>query len=164
MINYERNSNPKYYEEHCGEANCGSYALNLQGWYDPEGYFCHVYDCEYPDDAMGILYESGYDEDEINRLYADILVEGILEEFDGELRQVDWRESIEDNEELIAFRTFAICEDDEGEYFHYDFHFKVFRDGKWMEKHGSYAVQECDEDEWGNYNSKTYYFAHKLIA
>lgn len=165
MINYERNSNPKYYEEHCADSNCGSYALNLQGWYDPEGYFCDVFNCECPDDGMMELYACGYSEDEINRMYVDTLVEGILKEFDGEIRLVKWKgDKINDDEELVAFRTFAFLEDDEDDYFCADFHFKVFRDGKWMEKQGWQSVKESAEDEWGRYDSKTYYFAHKIIA
>ena len=163
MINYERNSNPEYYETHSGESNCGSYALNLQGWYDPESYFCHIYDCEYPDDGMMELYECGYDENEINNIYADTLIEGMLKEFDGELRLINPDDKIEDNEELIAFRTFAYLEDDE-EYFCSDFHFRVFRDGTWKEKQGWQRVEECDMDYWGMYDSQTYYLAHQLVA
>lgn len=164
MINYKRNSNPKYYEEHCDEANCGSYALNLQGWYDPEGYFCDMYGCEYPNDVMEILYENGYDEDEMNQIYVDTLVEGILKEFKDELRLLRWNDKPKNNEELIAFRTYVFFDEEYCDDFAYDFHFKVFRNGKWMEKQGWHEVKECTKDEWGYYNSKTYYFAHKIIG
>lgn len=162
MISYRRNSNPKYYEEHCGEANCGSYALNLQGWYNPDIYFCDVYDCEYPEDGMVELYGYGYDEDEINQLYAETLVEGILSEFEEELRLLQYGSKPKDNEELIAFRTYTSCEGEDEDFFEYDFHFKVFRNKKWMEKHGARQVEECTEKDWGPYNSKTYYFAHRI--
>ena len=38
-MDYKRNSDPAYYDEYSNYANCGSFALNLQGWYDPEIYF-----------------------------------------------------------------------------------------------------------------------------
>ena len=162
MINYVRNSDPNYYVEKYEEANCGSYALNLQGWYDPEGYFCSWYDCEYVDDGLLELLQCGYSEDEVNEIYAEVLVDGIMSEFEGEIRLVDRYDLIDDDEELIAFRTFALFEGDE--FINSDFHFRVYRDGTWMEKQGWHPVEECEEEEWGMYDSQIYYFAHKKIV
>ena len=159
-MTYERNHDPEYYESHRNYANCGSFALNLKGWYDPEDYF---YDREgYAADWIEELYTNGYNEEEISNLYAEILVEGMLEEFRGELRELtptNWR--INPSEELVEFRTF--CYYDEEGCANWDFHFKVLRDGLWMEKNGSGPVHCCEEDEWGDYISDTFYFAHWLL-
>lgn len=157
-MRYERNNDPSYYEEFCDYSNCGSFALNLQGWYDPEEYFyTEIGDTE---EWIFNLYDEGYSEEEISNFYANHLITGMLIEFNGELREApDWK--LKPNEELIAFRTFCIICDDE--YTRRDFHFKVFRDGTWMEKNGWTPVHTCDEDEWNDYISDTFYLAHKIF-
>lgn len=150
---YKRNNDLNYYNEHPCFANCGSYALRLEGWYDPEDYFCEKNGSI--NDWAEELLES-YSEYEVSNFYAEELIEGMLDEFEGELRLISNYSEVKSNEELLLFCTF--CNGD----WHYDFHFKVFRDGKWMEKNGTGDVHETDEDDWGDYISDVWYLAHKI--
>ena len=84
-----------------------------------------------------------------------------MEDFKGELRLQKAGEEPKQNEELISFATFAYYSEEEGDS-NYDFHFKVFRDGKWMEKNGWGPVHECSEWDWGDYISDVYYLIHKI--
>ena len=156
-MRYERNNDPNYYIEKQHYSNCGSFALNLKGWYDPEEYFYDIYG---PIDFWMESLREDYTNEELSDMYADVLVEGMLEEFKGELRLLECiDDEIDDDEELISFR--GVCDNDIDEY---DFHFKVFRNGRWMEKHGGGPVRECREWDWGWYISETYYFAHRKVV
>ena len=156
---YTRNSDLTYYETNRNEVNCGSYALRLNEWYSPEGYFEDTVG-SYIEDWIIEMGECGHTNEEISNVFGDILVEGILSEFDGELEPCDGRPPTTSDVELVSFNTFCIYE--ENEYPDYDFHFKVLRDGKWMEKHGPCPVCECDEFDWGRYIGKATYFYHKI--
>ena len=41
-MEYTRNSDPEYYNKNRARANCGSYALRLREWYDPEDYLENI--------------------------------------------------------------------------------------------------------------------------
>ena len=159
-MNYTRNSDLTYYETNRGATNCGSYALRLNEWYDLDTYF---------EDTTGYFIgewivekdHEGYDDYEISTMYGDILVQGILEEFDGELEECDGQPPTTEDTELIAFSTYCYSSDSSYSS-NYDYHFKVFRDGKWMEKCGCDKVRECDEDDWGDYIGDVTYFYHKI--
>ena len=163
MEYYTRNSDPKYYETHQGSSNCGSYAFNVKEWYDADGWF---------EDEVGSIddwiidkVEAGYDDVDISDFYAEELKTQILNDFDGALREVEGESDFIDlDEELVAFRTFCIYSEDG--WTNYDFHFKVFRNGCWMEKCGGEEVRFCTIDDWSNgantYISKIHYFAHKV--
>jgi hypothetical protein len=43
-----------------------------------------------------------------------------------------------------------------------DFHFKVLRDGHWLEKQGMEQVKFCELDEWGRYIGEPVYMYHKI--
>ena len=154
---YTRNNDPTYYERNRCTSNCGSYALRLKEWYDPEAYLEEfvgdIYDWIYE------LSEEGYSEYEIACMYADTLIEGILNDFDGELELCDGRPPTTSDVELVAFNTW--CYTDEYDIDR-DFHFKVFRDGCWMEKNGVNEVHKCEEDDWGKYNGDPYYMYHRI--
>ena len=156
-MKYKRNSDPDYYIDRQADSNCGSFALRLEGWYDPEAYF---YDYVKPVGVINWMNElsESYNDDEIATFYAEILIERMLKEFEGELRILARGQKVEANEELIEFRTFCWSWDET-----WDFHFKVFRDGKWMEKNGDGPVHECEEDEWGDYDSEVFYLAHRVV-
>ena len=156
---YTRNSDLTYYETHRYEANCGSYALRLNEWYDLDYYFEDVTGY-YIDEWITEKSEEGYNDYEISTMYGDILVQGILEEFDGELEICGGWPPKTDDVELIAFSTY--CYANSSKYSDYDYHFKVLRDGKWMEKCGSGPVEECTEDGWGDYIGDVTYFYHKI--
>ena len=157
-MEYTRNSDPEYYNKNRARANCGSYALRLCEWYDPEDYF---------EDLMGNGYswieemiEEGYTDTEIADMYTDILVSGMLIEFEGELTICDGRPPSTLDEELIAFNSFVYYDEDYGSDF--DFHFKVYRNNEWSEKCGREPVKFCEEDEWGRYNGNPVYMYHYI--
>ena len=157
-MEYTRNSDLTYYTFNRARANCGSYALRLNEWYDPEDYF---------EQLEGDTYEwveqmalNGYDDYEISNIYIDILVEGMLKEFDGELELCDGRAPSTEDKELIAFNGFATCDDDYN--IDIDFHFKVLRDGLWSEKPGMDDVRFCELDDWGKYIGEPIYMYHKI--
>ena len=157
-MEYTRNHNPKYFEEHQYYANCGSFALNIEEWYSPDEYF---------ESDMGMTVEewienciyNGYDEYDASDEFTNILVCYIMNDF-HEVRIVERASELQSNEELIAFRTFV---DFEGNW---DFHFKVLRNGMWLEKCGGDPVRFCEKDDWHNgildYISNTVYFARKI--
>ena len=157
-MDYTRNSDLTYYESHPDDANCGSYALRLNEWYDPEEYFEDI-----NGDIRGWIeemYEEGYSDCEITDIYSSILVEGMLQEFEGELELCDGRAPTTSDKELIAINSFCIFDEDYSSDI--DFHFKVFRDGIWSEKCGSEEIRFCEEDEWGRYIGDPVYMYHYI--
>ena len=154
---YTRNRDLTYYETNRGRANCGSYALRLNEWYDPEDYVEDLTGdiCDWLEE----LGEDGYSEYEIACMYTDTLAAGMLQEFEGELELCFGPPQCKSGMELIALNSFCAVEDG---YVDWDFHFKVFRDGKWMEKNGTGPVQETNEDDWGKYNGDPLYMYHKI--
>ena len=158
-MEYTRNSDLSYYETHRHEANCGSYALRLNEWYDLDYYFEDVTGY-YIDEWVNEKSEEGYSDYEISTMYGDILVDGILEDFKGELEICSGQPPESKDVELIAFSTFCYAEC--CRYPDYDYHFKVLRDGKWMEKCGSGPVEECTENGWGDYIGDVTYFYHRI--
>ena len=158
-MDYTRNSDLTYYKSHPDYTNCGSYALRLNEWYDPEEYFEDIYGSIY--DWIEEKGSEEYSDSEITDIYSSILIEGMLQEFEGELELCDGWPPSEPNKELIAFNTF--CHWDDGvNWTNYDFHFKVFRNGKWSEKCGCNEVQDCEEDDWGRYIGEPCYFYHTI--
>ena len=153
-MEYTRNTDPTFYYKNSGEVNCGSFALRLNEWYEPEEDYDTIYDW-----IIGMSWD--YDDYEISNLYADTIINRILEDFAGEIEICDGRAPSTDDLELIAFATYCIYDESE-EYCSWDFHFKVFRDGIWQQKCGCYKPEFCEFDEWGDYTSKITYFYHKI--
>lgn len=158
-MEYTRNSDLSYYENWPLSTNCGSYALRLNEWYDLDDPFEDIVG-SYIDDWIVEKYEEGYSNFDISCLYGEILIDCILNEFGEELEICDGRPPSTSDVELIAFCTFCYC--DEGEHTDYDYHFKVFRNGKWKEKCGGQKVKECSIDEWGDYIGDVFYLYHKI--
>ena len=154
---YTRNRDLNYYDAYRGRANCGSYALRLNEWYDPEDYVEDLTGdiCDWLEE----LGEEGYSEYEIACIYGDTLLDGILIDFDGEIELCDGRPPNTSDVELIAFNTWCCAEDG---MIDRDFHFKVFRNGRWMEKNGHNEVHECEEDDWGKYMGDPIYMYHRI--
>ena len=78
---------------------------------------------------------------------------------------------LKDTEELVAFRIGIepiYDEDDEFLYIDTDFHYRVFRDNKWLEKCGEKSIQSCSNitDIWEidnfYYDSDIVFLAHDL--
>lgn len=164
-MEYTKNSNPNYYEENVEFSNCGSFAFNIEEWYNPGSDF--VADFGSIEDWMMEMSLNGYNCDEIADIYAEELAKFIIEDFKEEIREITNFSEVKSNEELIAFRTCCRYETNEDWVPDFDFHFKVFRDGVWKEKCGSCPVRFCTEDDWAYvtriYNSNTIYFAHQII-
>lgn len=144
-MQFETNRDPNYFNEECMRANCGSFAFNIREWYSPD-------ECFDQDDlelAAQLIDDEGLDETDVIHLLFDRNVEQIHQDF--ELEDADNKDyPLKDNEELIAFRmcinkTFY---DDE---LVVDYHFRVKREGKWMEKCGTgpvRTIEDYNEDPW----------------
>ena len=163
-MEYTKNTNPNFYAENESNSNCGSFAFNVEEWYNPE------IDLEaevlYIGTWMAELIDSGYSCDEVADIYVETLAESVLKDFEGEIREILFPSQIHNDEELIAFRGYCRYEIGEDYLPDYDFHFKVLRNGIWQEKCGSLPVKFCTEDDWTyttrTYNSETLYFAHRI--
>lgn len=162
MCNYTKNNDPNYFDEYPDEGNCGSFALNVREWYISDRDF----------DNTTIAYDMMVDDVDLD-VILDYLtfknVEQILEDFSDEIRVLTNKEEVKDNEELIAYRI-GIFNYEDMDYLETDFHFKVKRNGSWMEKPGSTDVKYCDLEEfdnWSNssgdiYNGPIVFFAKKI--
>ena len=157
-MEYTRNRDLSYYTSNCCRANCGSYALRLNEWYDPEECFDKL-DIDLFDwiEEMAL---NGYSNYEITNQYVDILTEGMLHEFDNELELCDGRAPSTSDTELIALN--GMCVYYETGDVDVDFHFKVLRDGHWSEKPGRDSVRFCELDDWGRYIGEPVYMYHKI--
>lgn len=160
-LSFIRNFDPDYFNDWPYDANCGSYAFNICGWYDA--------DCEFEDEVGDVgewikeLSEDGLSDFAISEIYAEVLVEQILKDFYGEVRLLEEIPLLKPNEELIAFRTFCTMEDTGIPDF--DYHFKVYRDGHWKEKCGASEVSDCTLENWNyedfSYISPVHFFTHQ---
>lgn len=155
-MGYTRNSDPNFYFTHEHTTNCGSYALRIKEWYEV--------DFDMQDRAIE-LSSNGIDDREIYEIITQEAVELMLHEFGDKMRElVNVTDPIADNEELIAFRIGGL---DDWSGYDADFHFRVFRDGKWMEKCGCNEIQNCifEEDAWETallYEGPIVYLAHRI--
>lgn len=162
------NRDPEFWYSEHPEYNCGGFAFNIKEWYSPEW----IVEQKAPNIQVYAdrLWESDENLSEFD--VADILVkqltDAVLQDFDGEIRLYEEDYRLAENEELVAMRAaFNYWEDGWNEST-VDFHFKVLRDGHWLQKCGWSDVEECDEEDWclesATYNSETVYFAHKIAA
>lgn len=148
------NHNPNYFKDYCWFTNCGSYAFNIEGCYCPDENFDEE-DC-----LLGnrLFEEEDLTPSEISRLLFDRNVEQILQDFD--VTQVYSKDiALKSDEELIAFRMCVVPEFSEtDDYLSIDYHFRVKRNGKWMEKPGCHSVREVE-----NYSEKPWVISESLI-
>lgn len=190
-------NNNRFHNEE--DYNCATYAFNL-----PDGGF-KLFNC-FDDHYLIELHEDGYTEDRIYETILENLTYEILDgQYPEHIRQVKTLEDIQnikDDEELIQMRIrldyshglrpscgkIGDCNDScigclESHYVDKqyciggDFHFRVFRNGKWMEKCGATEIQECEpwNDDFGHhandfngssdngYLSPTVLFINKVI-
>jgi len=164
---YTSNNDPTYYETNRCGTNCGSYALRLKEWYDNE-----------LDEEWGGI--DAWIEELINEeipcaVIPDIIAEQFINELindfpDGEVTQLSsvslttMTEIKKKSVELIAFRVYVPIEEYlMNDYGCFDFHFRVWREGHWMEKNGSQEVHQCNLTDWGKYNSSTFFLLHKIV-
>ena len=157
-MEYTRNYNPNYYEECQHYANCGSFAFQIEEWYSPDEDFENNIGLTI-DEWIEQGKDNGWDEYDMSDWFTEMLTDCILNDFE-DVRCIDCASELEPNEELILFRTFIDYDNN------WDFHFKVLRNGMWLEKCGGDPVRFCDKDDWHNgcmeYTSIIVYFARKL--
>lgn len=134
--------------------NCGGFALGTFSWYEP--FYFNEDGCYLCED----LAEEGYGVESIQEILCNNCVDSILEDFGEKIRVVSREDDLKVNEELIAFRVDCGFESD---YESQDFHFRVFRDGRWQEKNGHGMIHDADdpdEDIWNErYLGPTIYLA-----
>lgn len=165
-MTYEKNTDPNYFDAFREETNCGSYAFNICGWYAPD-YFDSIFSdgCNNVEQWIVQNLINGWTIDEITESYTDMIVECVMHDFSGEVREVEENYEPAQDEELIALRCYCSY-DSYDDWADWDFHFKVLRDGLWVEKCGRNPVQFCSKDDWDyrlrSYTGKTVYFSHKI--
>ncbi len=145
-MKYTLNRDKNYFITNEFYTNCGSLAFNIEEWYAPDEAF------EEDDyDTACCLLEEGMSEEEVRDYLFVRNVEQIQKDFEVvRVNSCDY--PLAANEELIAFRECVNgapgYDDDTLEV---DFHFRVKRDGKWIEKLGNTEVINIDsysEDPW----------------
>lgn len=154
----------EFWKEDHTDCNCGSYAFNLDEWYHP-GCLCgedeegELFDC------LDFWSEEGCDDDELADKLADLYLERVKNDFEDKIVISILKpdlEALDKDMEVIAFRAGAYEFNSD---FDYDFHFKVYRDGRWFEKRGFEPIRPTSLDEWSGsiyYNSQTFYITHKI--
>lgn len=160
---YTKNNNPKYFIENPLEGNCGSFALNVKEWYLSDRDFDNT------SIVCTMLEEEGYNVEEALDYLTSINVQQILDDFGSDIRVITNKDDIKNGEELIAYRI-GIFEEEDFPFIDTDFHFKVKRNGIWMEKCGSTEVKFCEleeDEEWRNnsgdlYNGPIIFLAKKI--
>ena len=156
-MKYTRNSDPNFYETHL--TNCGSFALSIEEWYSPDETLSEKFD-GLDDYFIDVEDMCGGDVMDMSEVFATDLAEVILDDF-TDLEYLPYIE-VEEVEGLIAFRAFFDGSD------WWDFHFKVFRDGRWQEKNGRDPVHDCELEDWTygplDYVSRTFYFLPKQAS
>lgn len=159
-MEYTRNSDLTHYDRNQTTTNCGSYALRLNEWYHLNLRF-EEKTGEWIDDWAYREGQEGVPDEELTNIFEDVLLECLLEDFEGELEVCNGALPTSDGIELIAFNVFCTY-DDESNLVDSDFHFKVFRDGVWKEKCGGGRVHECSINHWGLYTGEAVYLYHKI--
>lgn len=134
--------------------NCGGFALETFSWYEPD--FFNDEGCYLCEDLAAENFSIEY----IQEVLCKGCINSILEDFGEKIRVVLRKDNLKTDEELIAFRVDCGFETD---YEIQDFHFRVFRDGRWQEKNGHGQIHDAadpDEEIWnGIYLGPTIYLA-----
>ena len=147
--------------------NCGGYALKTFSWYCPYEFDedTHPYDSNL-DWMESLLYQNGLTIEEATEEILWGNVNKMLEDFAEKLRVVQKDEHLKADEELIAYRLSVMK--DEKWVEEMDFHYAVFREGKWKHKLGRDKIRpfKFTEESWETsyfiYNSPIVYLAHKI--
>lgn len=161
-----------FWNEYRADCNCGSLAFNLDEWYHPGDLTGHYEEFMAEDFLCGLdVDRAGHDDDVLADELAEFYIDLLIEDFGDEISEpsLDEPEVIPNGYELIAFRAGAYLWDDGyGDTWDYDFHFKVLREGQWLEKCGSGSVFPTSLSNWSAgsmyYNSHTFYFIHKIAC
>lgn len=144
------NSDPYFFDDN-EWVNCGSFALNLTDWYYP---YARREDI---DQDIADLFLEGYSYAEVRDFIFEQNVATMKEQFGDYLIPIDSPQCVDTFTDVVAFRV-SLREGWRGEPV-YDFHFKVRRDGDWLEKCGMDDVRECKlnaKSAW-DYGDDLYY-------
>ncbi len=153
MIDCARNrprfvTKPNFWSKHHSSLNCGSFALNLLKWYVP--YDEEDNGFENRIDAIVEYIRQGDTADEVYKKIINADVRYILWQFSDVLTPITYEQMLALPKEttIVAYRIGIVfdgdwedvdaCDVDE------DFHFKVRRNGQWMEKQGHHEVRHCE--------------------
>lgn len=115
--------------------NCGGYALGIYSWYRP-------YDVGVADEIANALELDENIDDIIHDLFISTR-DHILVEFPN-LRLIK-KEDIDKYDSVIAYRV-GISQYSTYDHVDWDFHFRLYKDGKWTEKAGGLPISECEFD------------------
>lgn len=120
--------------------NCGSFALGVDEWYLP-------YDEDNHDKMLRSCIDEQRSIDDAYEIITAADINFMLEQFAGQVRICLPDEVLALDEELVAYRlgideiSYDLDEVD------IDFHFRRFQDGQWVEKCGSFPIQQISQDE-----------------
>lgn len=143
-----------------------TYAFNV-----PDGRWGTPYDvC--PDRAIIEMVDEGLSSEDIEQIILNESEEYLMKKYN--LRKLSSALDIEGvnfaKEEIIQYRVrIGKPPIDEYDDLDHDFHFKVLRNGVWLEKLGGYQIRKCkpwideDDHEENYYTSRTLTFAHSII-
>lgn len=114
---------------------CGGYALGIYSWYKP-------YDIGVVDEIANALELDENIDDIIHDLFVSTR-DHILVDFPN-LRLIK-KEDIDKYDSVIAYRV-GISQYSTYDHVDWDFHFRLYKDGKWTEKAGGLPISECEFD------------------
>ena len=146
--------------------NCGGYALRTFSWFYPADEDMD-WNWSVREDHIDDYIEDGYDDEDVAMMILDEDVDYMLEHiktlslYEEDPKKYEPRLG----EELIAYCIYVDSYNEDN-----DFHFKVLRDGKWMEKNGGGPIQETlppwEIRSWHYtgrvYDSEVVYFINKV--
>jgi hypothetical protein len=179
---YKRNTNPNLYVEEENGHNCGSFALNIDGWYCP---YIQSFEENISEDDVLWQYEEVERINWIEELVADghdreeIMEVVTARDFEFILKTCPWlvpidEDEIDSKDRVIAYRLSMEIPNELEEFDvdeNMDFHFRVLIGGEWWEKNGAGPVHkvidpDCDVwevEEWLVYDGPIKYarFVHE---
>lgn len=142
--------------------NCGGYAFNVEEWYAP-----YESSCERMTEIQD-MYEYQMSKEKIFYEVLECDVKQILHDFPEYtlIKKEEVSKYMVKNTEIIAYRNMIVLygttkdeetsfiTNDEYEWPDFkdvlkydldmDFHFKVYRNGRWSEKNGGWKIKDCD--------------------
>lgn len=146
--------------------NCGGYALRTFSWFYPADEDMD-WNWSIREDHIDNYIKDGYDDEDVATMILEEDIDYMLEHIETLSLYEEDPQKYEPRlgEELIAYCIYVDSYNEDN-----DFHFKVLRDGKWMEKNGGGQIQETlppwERKSWyytgRTYNSEVVYFINKV--
>lgn len=140
-----RNYDPHFWEHQQPNANCGSFAFNVQNWFVP-------FEDEIDGDTLiSDMIEEGYDENDIMDALLAESARAMESMMPDNLKQIKSYEinALAPDTTIVAYRLGLSISDCGG--YDFDYHFKVRLNGEWWEKNGGYKAHPCelqDNEPW----------------